>query len=405
MRECNEVALDELQQRSAFDCVGLKHPLERHSYSYDCMDDSLEAFYFNLLDWLERHGWQVTKLVDHLSSAAGSGFAGDLSRRGMKSQQEAARLLEASQELAGKMVRRVERIKELERRLNVLTMTGGLPTPNLQAAPDKTVPASLERDSDNPTWTPSSPDELRTRLELERKQLRGQMDLFRLYARWVQPWLRSGEELREHTSHRADLVTAFNTALLKVVLLARRDLPLKEMIHDGELPKLFARMPHRNCTPSVLVELRFRTAPKRVSTGTHVFRGRVEVVLTSYALHDAEVAALERELDRDDVGHLLHAIGAGSVAATGAMITDIERLLDSEQATVQKPTHSDANPFLVLWSLLVDLWHWLFTQGKQVVPDDLTPDRAHERVLRSQAAALSRQDCLVLFAATKQLAA
>ena len=80
-RECNDDALDALHQRSAFDCVGLKHPLERHSYSYDCMDDSLEAFYFNLLDWLQGQGWQVAKLVDHLSSAAGSGFAGDLSRR------------------------------------------------------------------------------------------------------------------------------------------------------------------------------------------------------------------------------------------------------------------------------------------------------------------------------------
>jgi hypothetical protein len=383
----------------------LKHPLERHSYSYDCMDDSLEAFYFNLLDWLERQGWQVTKLVDHFNSAAGSGFAGDLSRREMKSQQEAARLLEASQELVGKMLRRVERIKELERQLSVLSTIGGPPTPNLQDAPDKAVPASGKSNPDDciAAWIPSSADELGVRLELERKQLRGQMDLLRLHARWVQPWLRSGEELREHASRRGDLVTAFNTALLKVVLLARRELPVKEMVHDGELPKLFANMPHRNYTPSVLVELRFRTAPKRVSTATHVFRGRVEVVLTSYALHDAEVAALERELDRDEMGHLLHAVGAGSATATEAMIADIERLLDPSPEAVQGSRRSDPNPFLVLWSLLVDLWRWLFTQGKQAVPDDLTPDRTHERVLRSQAALLSRRDCLVTFAAVKQL--
>ena len=403
-RPCNDVAFDELKQRSAFDCVCLKHPLERHSYSYDCMDDSLEAFYFNLLDWLEGQGWQVTKLVDHFNSTAGSGFAGDLSRREMKSQQEAARLLESSHELVGKMLRRVESIKEVERQFNVLSATGGPPTPNLQAAPEKAVPGSGKSNpDDDSTWIPSSAEELRPRLELERKQLRGQMDLLRLHARWVQPWLRSGEELREQASHRADLVTAFNTALLKVVLLARRELPVEEMIHDGELPKLFANVPHRNYTPSVLVELRFRTAPKRVSTGTHAFRGRVEVVLTSYALHDAEVAALENELDRDEVGHLLHAVGAGSATATEAMIADIERLLDPSPEAVQGSRRSDPNPFLVLWSLLVDLWRWLFTQGKQAVPDDLTPDRTHERVLRSQAALLSRRDCLVTFAAVKQL--
>lgn len=83
----NDVAPEELQHRSAFDPVVLRHPLERHTFSCDSMEQSLEAFYFTLLDFLESHGWQVTKLVDHLDSAAGSGFGGDLSRRATKSQQ------------------------------------------------------------------------------------------------------------------------------------------------------------------------------------------------------------------------------------------------------------------------------------------------------------------------------
>jgi hypothetical protein len=402
----NDVALGELEPRSAFDCLGLKHPLERHSFSYDCMDDSLEALYFTLLNHLESHGWQVTKLVDHFSSAAGSGFAGDISRRAMKSQEEAAKLLESAQELVGKMLRRVERIKEMERQLGVLSETGNHPVPNLKAPAHKTGAAFVEDDpdEDSPVRLPSSAGELRTRLELERKQLRSQMDLLRLYARWAQPWLRAGEELREHASHRADLVTAFNTALLDVVLLARRELPLAEMIHDGELPSLFAKTPHRNYTPAVLIELRFRTAPRRVTTGTHVHRGRVEVSLTSYALHDAEVCLLQRELDRDDVGHLLGAVGSGSVVATEAMLADIEKLLDAGKETTKEPDQSDPNPFLALWSLLCDLWRWLFAEHpEEWTLDDLTADRDTERILRSQAILLARKECLDRFDTIKHL--
>ncbi len=247
-------------------------------------------------------------------------------------------------------------------------------------------------------------DEVRARLEFERGQLRTQMDLLRLQAHWLQPCLRAAEELRERGSYRADLVTAFNTALLDVVLLARRPLPMEELIHEGELPRLFAKMPHRNYTPAVLVELWFRTAPRRVTTGTHVFRGRVEACLTSYALHDGEVAMLQRELERNEVGHLLNTIGVGSSTATEVIIADIERLLDPGKDKVEAPQHSDPNPLLVLWSLLLDLWRWLFsgTQAKPV-PDDLTPDRLSERALRSQSILLSRQDCLKLFGALKLL--
>ena len=402
----NDVALDELQPRSAFDPMVLRHPLERHTFSCDSMEQGLEAFYFTLLDHLEGHGWQVTKLVDHLDSAAGSGFGGDLSRRAMKSQQEAARLLEASQELVERILRRVERIKDLERQLAALSVGATQPIPDLQS-PTQLGPAPIsdtDPDGESPSRLTFAADEVRARLDLERGQLRAQMDLLGLQAHWLQPWLRAAEELRERGSHRADLVTAFNTALLDVVLLARRPLPMEELIHKGELPRFFAKTPHRNYTPAVLVELRFRTAPRRVTTGSHVFRGRVEACLISYALHDEEVATLQREIERDEVGHLLNAVGVGSLAATEAMVADIERLLSPEKEVPSSREHSDPNPFFVLWTLLLDLWRWLFLRMRaKQVPDDVTPDRPHERVLRSQAVLLSRRECLELFGATKLL--
>ncbi len=171
--------------RSAFDPVVLRHPLEQHSYSCDSMEQSLEAFYFTLLDYLEGHSWKVAKLVDHLDSAAGSGFGGDLSRRAMKSQQEAARLLEASQELVEKLLRRVERIKDMERQLAALLVGGTEPIPNLQS-PTQLGPAPISEtdpDGESPSRPTFTADEVRARLALERGQLRAQMDLLRLAPR------------------------------------------------------------------------------------------------------------------------------------------------------------------------------------------------------------------------------
>ncbi|MBM3793889.1 MAG: hypothetical protein FJW31_07425 [Acidobacteria bacterium] len=405
-RSANDIALEELQSRSALDPGVLRHPLERHTFACDSMDQSLEAFYFTLLDHLAGHGWQVTKLVDHLDAAAGSGFGGDLSRRAMKAQQEAARLLEASQELVEKLLHCVERIKDMERQLAALSVGGTGPIPHLKS-PAQTISApSLSTGTEEETSSRSTftADEVRVRLELERGQLRAQMDRLRLQAHWLQPWLRTAEELHEHGSPRPDLVSAFNTALLDVVLLARRALPIEELIHESELPRFFAKAPHRNYTPAVLIELRFRAAPRRVATGAHAFRGRVEACLTSYALHDAEVVALQRELERDEVGHLLKAVGVGSPAATEAMLADIERLLAAGKPKAEVPKHSDPNPFMILGSLLLDLWRWLISGRRaRQGPDDLTPDRPSERILRSQSVLLSRRDCLDLFGAVKHL--
>lgn len=400
----NDVALEELLPRNAFDPMALRHPLEQHSYSCDSMEQSLEAFYFTLLDYLESHGWEVTKLVDHLSSATGSGFGGDLSRRAMKSQQEAVRLLEASQELVEKMLRRVEPIKDMERQLAALSAGGMQPIPNLQSPtqPDSVASSEADPGGENPSRLTFSADEVRARLDLQRRQLRSQMDLLRLQAHWLQPWLRSAEELRERGSHRADLVTAFNTALLDVVLLARRKLPIEELIHDGELPRFLTRTRHRNYTPAVLIELRFRAVPRRVTTGTHVLRGRVEVVLTSYALHDSEVATLRRELERDAVGQLLSAVGFGSPAAVETILKNIERLLAPVNEANEKLEPADSNPFVALLSLFRDLWRWLFS-GTTEAGDDFAPDRPHERVLRSQSVIHSRHDCRELFQAAKLL--
>jgi hypothetical protein len=400
----NDVALEALHPRSAFDPMVLRHPVEQHSYSRDSMDHSLEAFYFTLLDLLESHSWQVTKLVDHLDSAAGSGFGGDLSRRAMKSQQEAARLLEASQELVERILRRVERIKDIERQLAVFSVGATQPISGLQS-PTQLGPAPIsDRDGESPARLTFNADEVGARLDVERGQLRAQMDLLRLQAHWLQPWLRASEELRERGSHRADLVTAFNTALLDVVLLARRPLPVEELIHEGELPRFVAKTSHRNYTPAVLIELRFRTAPRRVTTGTHVFRGRVEICLTSYALHDEEVVALQRELERDEVGRLLNAVGIGFRAPTESMIADIERLLNPGKDKAEESKRSDPNPFVVFWAMLRDLWHWFTSQMRaKQVPDDASPDRPTERILRAQSLLLSRRDCRELFNAIKRL--
>jgi len=57
--EPNAVDLEHLEAENIFRLPGFKSPVERHTLVYDAFDESLEAFYFWLLDELAREDWTV----------------------------------------------------------------------------------------------------------------------------------------------------------------------------------------------------------------------------------------------------------------------------------------------------------------------------------------------------------
>jgi hypothetical protein len=47
-----------------------------------------------------------------------------------------------------------------------------------------------------------------------------------------------------------------------------------------------------NRDPMVVIELNIRAAPERTPGGAYGYRGRIEVILTSYALNEQELAVV-----------------------------------------------------------------------------------------------------------------
>ena len=55
----NGLGAEHLRLQNPFSSPGLMSPVERHTLGYDCMDESVEALYFWILDELEAEGWGV----------------------------------------------------------------------------------------------------------------------------------------------------------------------------------------------------------------------------------------------------------------------------------------------------------------------------------------------------------
>src|SRR5437773_3444912 len=88
-----------------FELSGLRAPVERHTIVYDSMEESLERFYFFILDWCGNlDGWQVTKIADNSAASPGSGLFGEMTRRKMQAQDEWRRLQAAAQALIRSIV-------------------------------------------------------------------------------------------------------------------------------------------------------------------------------------------------------------------------------------------------------------------------------------------------------------
>lgn len=111
----NEELMDEMEIINAFALLGLKHPLEHHTLAYDSMDDSLEALYFWLLDWLtQERGCEVTKLTDNSAVSPGSSPFQDWSNRLMKMQKEGVEMLTSAQKLIRAILDDVDKLRALE---------------------------------------------------------------------------------------------------------------------------------------------------------------------------------------------------------------------------------------------------------------------------------------------------
>ena len=280
--EPNRIALEHLEEENPFRLPGFKSPIEQHTLAYDSFDESLEAFYFWLLDELTADSWDVSKLADTFLAALGSGLFAELTRRESRAQQEAAKLLREAHALVGDILRTASFLKKENE------FTGG--------NEEGQIPSQIERGL-----------------------LRSKIESLKLYARWLGPYLKQARQLEQSAKGTASLVNLFNSAVAEVTLLAQREYPVNEDVDRGDLPRFFLQATPRGLFSVLILEFKFRAAPERTAGGAYGYRGRFELTLTSYALNADELAALRRELDRDNLDTTLRALGGDSGKAIGSL--------------------------------------------------------------------------------------
>ena len=127
--EPNQIAIEHLEDENPFRLPGFKSPMERHTLAYDSFDESLEAFYFWLLDELTADGWDVSKLADTFLATPGSGLFAELTRRESRAQQEAAKLLREAHALVRDILR-TESFLKVENKFAGEREEGQIPSAN-----------------------------------------------------------------------------------------------------------------------------------------------------------------------------------------------------------------------------------------------------------------------------------
>ena len=358
--EPKRIAIEHLEEENPFRLPGFKSPIERHTLIYDSFDESLEAFYFWLLDELTADGWDVSKLADTSLATPGSGLFAELTRRESRAQQEAAKLLREAHALVHDILRTASFLKE----------------------------RNESTDRNEAGQIPS---------QIERGLLRSQIESLKLYARWLGPYLKQARQLEQNAKGMASLVNLFNSAVAEVTLLAQREYPVNEDVDRGDLPRFILQARQRALLSVLILELKFRAAPERTAGGAYGYRGRFELTLTSYALNADELTALRRELDRDNLDTTMRALGGDSGKVIAELVQHVETLAAGPDKE-EEPEPDDPNPFTSLFAFKKTFGseNEKIETGSETI-EPVVRDSEIEQVIRSQAILDARRRCLQFY--------
>ncbi len=436
------------------------NPIEQHSLTFDATGEALEPIYFWVIDALYKDYKDmklVDKVVDNFSSTVGSGFFSDRGQRAKLMQDAAIKILGDANQIIKLILNLIYDLKEFRLRLRhyddykgkdekkkaaallslkqiwmdqvdikkgngsinmlaqqlqfVTIRDAFLSVNTLEAAEkldlnDRVKRMLLQRIKEFNDWIEESERELRKRYEIEKIYLKSEVNSIRLYARWAKPYLKAAKDLEQanpNPKYAANLVNAFNTALFELVLLGQSDYKPEDDVRSKDLPQVFLT-PKRKYIPLIVVELRFRSIPERVTQqGGYVFRGKLEAVFTSFALNEQELKIVKTEMEKDDLGDIYQAIEGATDESLGLLQTDIDDLLgdkEEKKAEEKKKEEEDTNPFSALISFFKS------DKKKEEKKDDknkkIEADDDLEQVIRAEALIKARKECLKIYGLYKK---
>ena len=435
---------------------GIKYPIEQHKLIYDDFSQNLEPVYFWILDYANKEYGNADKLTDNFISSPGSGQFAEMSRRMTVLQEEGMKIFAAVNTVLRSILNIIYDLKEFkirideydryrssdpgikraatlalkQIRIDKVDINRGNGSINGLAqqldfvtirdaflvceSPENVNDLDLndrvkrilqQRVPEFFKWAEESEKELKKRFEIEKIYLKSQVNSIKLYSHWLKPYLKATKQLEQNARETADLVNYFNTSLFELSLLAKGRYDPENDIYKRELPEFFRKLKEkkqiRNYIPMTLVEFSYRVAPDRTDQrGGFGYRGRFELLFTSFALNDDELEVLKREMEKDDFADVYKAITGSTDESLGQIQTDIDKLLGEEEEKKEEEKSEDINPFSALKSLFknekkdenVDL-------KKEGLPKE---DTQYEKVIRSQALLNARFSCRKFYDAYKK---
>lgn len=448
----------------AIDAKGLKNPVEKHTITYDAPGENLEPVYFWILDYLQANKYKnVEKLVDSFISSAGSGHFSEMGMKATKMQEEAMKMLGSANTVIKSILNIIYDLKEfrirlskykeakskdpkkrsegilslkqiwmdtvdmkrgngsingLAQQLNFVTIRDAFMaarhTDDIRELDlNERVKRILEaRVAEFYQWMEKSEEELLKRYKIEKIYLKSQVSSLQLYARWMKPYLAAAKALEQRGKGTADIVTAFNTTIFELSILAEGEYEVEKDIAMGDLPKVFAgKNKEPGYKPVIIIEYKFRTIPGRVQQQSYTFRGRIDATFTSYALNKDELKILKDEIAKDDINELAGMVTGSPEESLSVIKDEVDDFLNEdekekkeEEKEETKKKDDDSNPFTAL--LEAFSFKGLFTSDKKEEKKDsshgLPEDDEYGRVMRSQAAFKGRSECSKFYAEFKK---
>ncbi len=382
-------------------------PSEEHKIVYESSSETLEPVYFWILDFMNGlFGGKVEKLTDNFVSSPGGGHFEEMTRRMQTMQQMATKVLADVNIVIKSIVNIIYDLKEFQIRLsyyesaaskdkhqaesgtlalkqiwmdnvdikkgrgsinmlvqdlNFVTIRDAfmiIENESLKGPDGKEIDLNdrvkrilKPRIREFLEWKTRSEKELKKRYEIEKSYLRSQVNALKLYTRWAKPYLRAATQLEQKESGRKpSLVTAFNTMLLELTLLGKKEFNFQQSVINKKLPDSFRKIKvKRKYYSCVLVYFNFRGIPQRV--GQHyLFGGRVEVTFQAYALNENELKMLDQKLEQSDIAEALNLVSGATEESLGQLQEDIDFFLKEEEKE-EKKKQEDVNPFAALLGL------------------------------------------------------
>jgi len=268
---------------------------EEHKLIYQSTSETLEPVYFWILDLMnDLFSGKVEKLMDNFTSSPGSGHFSELMGKATRMQEEAMKILGNANTVIKSIINIIYDLKEFEIRLqhykdshsedkekaesallalkqiwmdnvdikrgrgsiNMLAQDLNFVTIRDAFMAAKSVEEVDKMDLNDRVkrilkprlaeffeWKKRSERELKKRYEIEKTYLKSQVNALKLYSRWAKPYLKAATQLEQkEVGREPSLVTAFNTILLELTLLGKKQVNFEQAIVDKELPESFKKV-------------------------------------------------------------------------------------------------------------------------------------------------------------------